>query len=84
MADIEINLHDTIGVTDNVSVKTINHAIEISNEIPSDAKKALKDFVEDNFNEILNNLDNITNLNVPSELVDLLPSLEQIIKAILG
>ena len=71
-------------------------AIEISSDIPLDAKEAVKDFVRDNwenFEDVLSNLETLSDLigplsdmgvQVPERIMEYMPILLEIFKSIGG
>ncbi len=67
-----------------ITLEKVTDAIELSSDIPYDAKMAVKDFVKENFEEIIKNIDSISNLDVPQEIIEYLPELIEILKVISG
>lgn len=67
-----------------ITFEKVAKAIELSSEIPYDAKVALKDFAKENFDEIVKNLDSVPNLDIPQEIVEHVPKLIEILKIIIG
>jgi hypothetical protein len=72
------------GYPPDVIVNKINEAIEISSDIPPDAKKAAKDFIKENIDEILNRIGELTNFDVPHEISDCWQQIVEIIRSVLG
>ncbi len=70
--------------TATITLEEVNRAVEISSNIPPDAKMAVKDFIEDNFEGILENIDSLTDLEVPQEIIDSLPHIIEIFKTLGG
>ena len=59
----------------------INESIDKSDKIPPDAKNAVKDFIEENIQDII---ENILELDVPELISDIWPIVVDIIKVVIG
>ncbi len=64
------------------TVEDAMSAIEISRDIPVDAKQAIKDFVQDKFEEIINFETDLIDFPVPEELIDLWPIVIELLKGL--
>jgi hypothetical protein len=51
-------------------VDSVIKAVELSSDIPPDAKKAIKDFVKESFQNLWESLEELINLDPPTELVE--------------
>ena len=59
---------------------TVTKAIEVSSDIPADAKKALKDFVNENFPDLMDHITNIENFPVPENIAEWWPLVVEFLK----
>jgi len=66
-----------------VTVETLTEAVEKVSEIPTDAKMAVKDFIKENFNEIINNLNDLSNMNISQQWLESIPDIIEFIQACL-
>jgi hypothetical protein len=55
-----------------------------SAKLPKDLKYVAKDFIKDKWNEITDNLDNLSNIDVPHELLEYTNELIEIIQNVLN
>ncbi len=60
-------------------VALITNAIDKNIELPPDAKKAIKDFISEAFNELWDTLEELTRINPPLELAEYWDTVIQII-----
>ena len=67
---IKETITETITMSDSVDVKGILHKIELSSDIPEDAKKAIKDFLKETFKESWNTINELMNVQPPTELLE--------------
>ncbi|MCP4597576.1 hypothetical protein [Neptuniibacter sp.] len=61
----------------------VSSAITQSEIIPPDAKKALKDFLNDTFGDLWSSLDDILNMSPPTELLNYWDLLIELVKALM-
>lgn len=64
-------------------VTRINEAINLSSNLPPDAKKAAKDFIEENIKDILEYRDKLTDFNVPESIIEYWPEIVEFIMVVL-
>ena len=65
-------------------VDSVVKAVELSSDIPPDAKKAIKDFVKESFHNLWDSLEELVNLKPPSELLEYWDLVIEIVQKIIG
>ena len=71
-----------IGDTQTAKI-TVDQAVEIESSIPPDAKKAVKDFIEEQINQLSEAVNDFT-INIPEELIQYMDVILEIIQKITG
>lgn len=64
---------DGVSVSATATVEDAVNAVEVSSDIPPDAKRAFKDFIRENFQSLIENLSNLENYTVPDSLTEYWP-----------
>ncbi len=64
-------------------VNKIDRAIEVSSDIPADAKSAVKNFIHENIQALTEQIENLDNLSVPENIAEWWPQAVEILKNVL-
>jgi len=67
-----------------IGLDEVVDAIEVSSEIPPDAKKAVVEFIKDTFKEAWDTLDDLLKLQPPTELADYWDIVITIVQGLIG
>lgn len=66
-----------------VQVEQLIEAVDKVSEIPIDAKKAVKEFIAENSEELLGNIAEIGNMDVSPDILDMLPNLFEYLQLVI-
>lgn len=81
------SLNATIGdvtVSATGTVQDAVNAIEVSSDIPVDAKQAIKDFVQEKFDVLKEHAYDLINFQVPESITEYWPIVVEILQRIFG
>jgi hypothetical protein len=79
MATYKFQANESIVIADSPKAKVIRH-IEESNEIPEDAKQAVKDFIDQAWDQIVSD----TLSNIPDAIADYIDVIMEIVRSVIG
>ncbi len=68
----------------NASLEDVLSNVEKVSEIPDDAKRAVKDFIEHHFKELCERVFDLDNLELPVELINKFPEFIEYLKLAFG